>query len=1415
MSQSPGPANAKPKAGNRKVGVEQPERHRQTFERVGVEVLERDPGGFGGGIPGVGVLSRTPSAILQREPSSFTLSPSDLAPLAVERRPAAYRGWNLAAVPLRSPARAPDEREARLASSAPEELAWSQAKSAVVQRGNGEGTALGSRSGKQSEKAPLDPLDELDQLVDEMGAKRKAYAEACRAYQRRYRRLARALPVWASNASERGAIAGFGRFVGEFPTMIEVEVKRVASELAPEAAVVTGRLTGHEPPGLGEASEALAQIEGRVDFVTKLAAEAREHPGNVYDALSRAYELGAELSQWQVKTPVITWSRALRKLLGKGERSFGALKASAASRAKAPAVGEEPQAGKEGEGLPAGKKGKEPESGKEGEKPQAGKEPEASKEGKEPPAVGEGTKEQVGAPAGAPILAPLPLVEVATKLVASLEANRRAWLIDLQPSQLVKELDQIDRTVGELRSQQVQLGAAQLQAPSRLKDVEAYEKAVRAYDVDKKRRTPAGQEGYATKKTIEQRYALTGREAVRAELGKSRVADKQAQEMAGQIRALHRLRQEMQDRAIAYGLHLEETARSQGEEALFPLGSGVKRQLAWIDAYSRRYPQVRAQVRGYLEGAERSLKTAREVLSTEARYEYHTLTYQQLLKDYAALAKPGTTLNQSCKITFTFGEGVELGFFVQVSGSISTGDDRKIRPVLSFTVGAVAKVDLGLWEVAGQISLSFKMVQSYDGLHHFVAHFMRTLSLYQGSIRTYARLKGQLDKVAGDPQEYARKRDQVIGEARERGLIEKAQPVEVGVEAQKELAAFQAKPPISIKAGTVDLGVSAGPTDEAKGFASYLGGFSFTYSYTRKWFTRLVDYAAWVDQNQDASQELTRLQQVRADYFALLAEYDAMKAKVADAKASHRPVPAGAQDRLDELSRLKNVFETGHLTITRPGRERTLASLDERIEALRKQQAPPTHATQVGGGAVTDIRAVDPGKQKALRKVGTVHEAAIDGSFKVGGIGITFAAKFTKVYNDANPDNDGIYLNWSITGGTDITAEAVHPESDAGKKVLEQIAEAGNLKLDVVSPTASAVTAQFVANMSAVQQVGGVLAGGVKVEGNLVWKQGWFRTQYIRLTKSRSLDLGTKIKTGQGFNLGLSYSGGRTDFIGEWVGANTITYLQTVYSGMRVHPDWDREWWDWANEHRRDLWQLVLNIGTPHKPVAAEVREDLEGGRAIADRAYSEVDALRKKAILSEGASATPSLDMGVLKMVLDLLVASFEAEMKVRGSLKASDLAAKGWHEAEAHLDARVIQQFWLSGPATSGKPQVASKGRITRALKGATAPVEDLSRFGTFENLYEAGAELQLEFPTATVSPETVTVSIRANKDLESEIKGAADSMLKQIDSRGLYSNVLRFQGWHGSKIYEAYVKHEPLHAAAADTLRQVLSLPVPGKG
>ena len=966
------------------------------------------------------------------------------------------------------------------------------------------------------------------------------------------------------------------------------------------------------------------------------------------------------------------------------------------------------------------------------------------------------------------------LLDVTQQLIADLEGHKRGWLIDIKPKKIFEEIKKAEQSITLLTQEQSKL--------NRLIEfginIAKYDNAIRTMISLKNYLYGSTTDQYklakTKKKELEKYYEVKGYTGKSKEknlrnllgdINSSTELSKEVDETNALVSKLQSLIQEIKDRAIARGLYLEELAKSEGKSAIFPVESSLEEQMTWLETKLQEYPEVAKEAKEDITANEKMLSAAKNVESREKTHEFEAGVYQKLLKDYDALTKPGTSIAQSIKFTFTSGNLLEAGFFVKVSGGVSTGDDREIRPKLAFTVGATVKLDLGIWDASAGLSLTYAMAEGYDGLHHFASHYMRLLSLYELSFKNYIALQKEVNSLKKEDPEYTTKRNEVLKEAKERGFIAENQVIEIGTDEQTELAEMQAKAPVSIKAVKVAIDLDASPNDNATGALSYLGGITFSASYTRKWFTRLVDYAKFVETNNSAEQEIRRLTKIKFDYEKIINELDKtrdlMKMGVLGQFA-----PA-LKEREQELEKVKNLYEEGNLTFFRKGRKKFLQEINEKIAALEKGEV---RTEEVDGLEIEDKRFIEKNKKKTLTKTGSIIEVEIAGSVNIGSLNLQLGGKYSSITNDKTPDNDGKYLNLSLGTSAKIKGEMLDPDSQAGKDALKSIAEAGEFQDKSLTPSSSSVSLKLIENLAGkTQAIEGLLAGGLKLEINLIWSHGWFRTQYVRLTKNRNLSSSLKAKTGIGANVSFEHQQTNVNFIGERIGTNTLTYVLTVYQGIRKHKDWQKEWNAWANNHKKQLWEILQHIALPMTKIRKELH-DLPQGEASADIISQTLKPLCFKQSKRDGHKAELlDFETGSFEKAMSEFEGVMENEFKKRSSINISDLSQANWSSAEGAVNSQVSMDIQLGGSEQKmlSKIKVASKATITNRVKRAQETVEDFSRFRTLQGLMDAGSNLHLKIKTGG-EPETIDIMLSGQEDYNTSVSKASKALVKALKTK-----------------------------------------------
>ncbi len=972
------------------------------------------------------------------------------------------------------------------------------------------------------------------------------------------------------------------------------------------------------------------------------------------------------------------------------------------------------------------------------------------------------------------------VLEVAERLIADLEGHEQGLLTDLKPRRVFGRLSKVGSAIDKLKKDADKL-AAQADLFARAPGLRAkYDDVVTRYDKLKNldgwfvSSTPMYKDLRKRKHDIERELATKGRKATRELMGsgaeKAAAAQEQLERTELAIARLQRLMIELQDRTVAFGILLEQHAQAQGHDVAFPLGTDTETQVAWVEQWSKALPDVRQQQKEHLEATKDKLGAVKKVRDTEATYAYHDLSYNKLLKEYSHLAYPGTSRSHSVRVTLSAGAGVELGAFVQISGKVATGDDRGVSPSLIFQIGLEGSVDLGLWKASASVSVSVTMTDSYDSLEHFVANYMKLLSLYNGSVIRYAKLKGELDRIPGDGKEYELARQRMIEEAQGRGFVADGDTVTVGTDSERQLAEMQKKSATESDEVTVELKAGVEASDRNP-LADLGPEFTVTASYTRKWYRRLVDYNDYVAANEGVDTELAHLKQIRSDYDELVSRLDGVRAEL-KSHTGDEDAKAKLQAKESELRKLKNVYEHGHLTFFNPGgRKAFRKQLDRKIASLSKGELERTK--DVNGTDVTDLRAVDAGRKKQLTKSENIWKTDLAGAFALGPVSAAMGGTFTRTTNSASAGAGSTGMSWTLTLGADTGIPGVEAGSKAAEKALAEIHRAGIFETGDkdAEPSAGESFKGFIDQLVKIGEiVATVLAGGITITGKLTWKNGAFHTQYVRLLRKRTTEVKGKVSY-EGANLAGKYSHEAVDFISESLGTTTLSYVETVYKGLHNRPDGARHWDEYTAKHKQDLWYILLGAIDPKSNVRKEL-EALPGGTDAAAQLDKGVGAYvaNYHAEKDKGGGDPDDLDLvpprdeGAFASGLSILTACLKKASSAKGSLKRGTLRGSGWEMAEGSLDSRVTQPVDLSSGGLTQKPNVASKSWLTRKVQGDSDSHEDLSRYGNFRNIVEGGAELVLRLDAGAAKP--YQVEVKPTKDINGQLQSSAKKLAKWVD-------------------------------------------------
>ncbi|HSM58118.1 MAG TPA: DUF4157 domain-containing protein [Candidatus Sulfomarinibacteraceae bacterium] len=207
-------------------------------------------------------------------------------------------------------------------------------------------------------------------------------------------------------------------------------------------------------------------------------------------------------------------------------------------------------------------------------------------------------------------------------------------------------------------------------------------------------------------------------------------------------------------------------------------------------------------------------------------------------------------------------------------------------------------------------------------------------------------------------------------------------------------------------------------------------------------------------------------------------------------------------------------------------------------------------------------------------------------------VGFEVTITRTVITDDANPDNDGDYLNIKI--GLSIPL---------GKPLLEQALQ--NAPAVFAGEDLEEVSKRFIRSLFDPVNLG-ALSGGFDpetpaLEFNLVsrvppdegkgffkqLKDGDYFLQYARLTRNFSKEVEGKqeIPTpvpGLNVTLGQKLTFERSVGTGEYLGGKTLTYIQTVYNGLLNRGRRGQNQWNQYREaHKHQIYQMFIAVADP------------------------------------------------------------------------------------------------------------------------------------------------------------------------------------------------------------------------------------------
>lgn len=162
---------------------------------------------------------------------------------------------------------------------------------------------------------------------------------------------------------------------------------------------------------------------------------------------------------------------------------------------------------------------------------------------------------------------------------------------------------------------------------------------------------------------------------------------------------------------------------------------------------------------------------------------------------------------------------------------------------------------------------------------------------------------------------------------------------------------------------------------------------------------------------------------------------------------------------------------------------------------------------------------------------------------------VGMVVKYNNIVGDINPDNDGEYLNVAFTANIPL-GEPSSKEGTQGAKKTFARAVLGEALSQFLSR--NSIEAQLPSD--ATLGLEGALGLGAQLELNMVkGEDNKFHIQYIRATESSSLG-GKGSVTAGAVKFGGGVSVSSNTHLSEWLGDDTLTYLQTKFNG------WAGQW---------------------------------------------------------------------------------------------------------------------------------------------------------------------------------------------------------------------------------------------------------------
>ncbi|MEI8630129.1 hypothetical protein [Vibrio sp. M60_M70] len=204
---------------------------------------------------------------------------------------------------------------------------------------------------------------------------------------------------------------------------------------------------------------------------------------------------------------------------------------------------------------------------------------------------------------------------------------------------------------------------------------------------------------------------------------------------------------------------------------------------------------------------------------------------------------------------------------------------------------------------------------------------------------------------------------------------------------------------------------------------------------------------------------------------------------------------------------------------------------------------------------------------------------------------IGMVVKYNNIVGDINPDNDGEYLNIAFTANVPL-GEPSSKEGAQGEKKTFARAVLGEALSQFLSR--NSIEAQLPSD--ATLGLEGALGLGAQLELNMVkGEDNKFHIQYIRATESSSLG-GKGSVTAGAVKFGGGVSVSSNTHLSEWLGDDTLTYLQTKFNGWSVGQE-PQLWQRYCDNHQKGLEKVFNKLIEPSSNAAKELTKMAEGSK--------------------------------------------------------------------------------------------------------------------------------------------------------------------------------------------------------------------------